>query len=180
MRRAAWIQHIRKISRISVIFGVFIWVLPAKAGQLTLSPALTAELNQVLSISDVLHRSLVEQNEEQIEISLREIVLQLEKARAASYMAKPHDRRHLIKMLDAAYEQFELTQSSYGDERKERLAEGFHQLANLVRVYKLDRSFGIFFCPKDRTTWVQKGHIARSPFRNQRQSRETCGIRVSR
>lgn len=172
-------HRIRTIFSLVLAIGVFSLGVPAVAGQLSLAPALTSELNHVLNISDVLHRSLVEQNEEQTEISLREMVIQLGRARAASFMAKPHDRRHLLRILDAAHEHFELTQSSYGDERRARLEEGFNQLANLVRVYRLDQSFGIFFCPKDRTTWIQKGYKARSPFRS-KQAGESCGIRVSR
>lgn len=152
----------------------------SNANGLTLAPNLTTELNQILSVSDHLHKSLVTQSEEQIEISLREMVLQLDRARAAANFAKPHDRRHLMRILDAAHESFELTQSLYGEERRTRLEAGFNQLANLVRVYRLDRSYSIFFCPKDRTTWVQRGYKAQSPFRSQKHVREPCGMRVSR
>ena len=150
------------------------------AGELHLAPALTNELNSVLRVSDGLHKSLVSHNEEQIEMGLRDLVLQLGKAKGASHLAKPHDRRHLVRILEAAHEQFELTQSSYGDERKARLEEGFNQIANLVRIYKLDRNFGIFFCAKDRTTWIQKGVKPQNPFRTEGSTREPCGMRVPR
>lgn len=143
---------------------------------LVLSPAMTNELNQVLKASEVLHRSLLSQNEEKVDLALRDVVWQLERARAASAKAKPHERGHLLRILDSAHEHFELTQASYGEERRSRLEDGFNQIVNLVRIYKLDRNYAIFFCPKDRTSWVQKGMKAQNPFKVE--NREPCGIRV--
>ena len=65
-----------------------------------------------------------------------------------------------MRILDAAKEQFELSQVAYGQERRERLTEGFNQLVNLVRIYKVDKVYGIYFCPVDRSTWVQTGNKA--------------------
>jgi len=179
MRRTALFLRNWRVFCVCIGLGLVTMASSASARQLSLAPALTSELNRVLNVSEALHRALVEQNEELTEISLREIVLQLGRARAASYLAKPHDRRHLMKILDAAYEQFELSQTSYGNERWARIEAAFNQLANLVRVYKLDPSFGIFFCPKDRTTWVQKGYKPRNPFKSYKHTDASCGIRVS-
>lgn len=162
-----------------VSFSLGITAHAASAGELRLAPAITHELNQVLKVSDGLHHSLLDRDDEQIEMSIRDMILQLDRAKSASMQTKPHDRRHLVRIIDAAHEQFELTQTSYGDERKLRLEDGFNQLVNLVRIYKLDSSYAIFFCPKDRTTWVQKGAKAQNPFRAEGH-RDNCGIRVSK
>jgi hypothetical protein len=148
-----------------------------RSGALVLGSRLTQELNLVLKASEGLTRSLVGQNEEQIELGLRDILWQIDKVRTLSSAAKPHERGHLIRILDAAHENFELTQTSYGEERRIRLEDGYNQLVNLVRIYRLDRSYGIFFCPRDRTTWIQRGGKPVSPFRSEPQ-REPCGIRV--
>lgn len=149
-------------------------------GELVLKPQLTRELNQVLKIGDAVHHALVIQDEEQTDLSLRDLVQQIDRARSMSYLAKAHERAHLVRILDGAREQFELTQAAYGQERRNRLEDGFNQLVNLVRIYRLDRSYAIYFCPKDKATWVQTGTKPKNPFRSPASSREPCGMRVQR
>jgi hypothetical protein len=170
-------RHVTFLAKFAICALLISLASPARAAEgLVLSPALTNELNQVLKASDVLHRALLSQNEEKVDLALRDVVWQLERARAASALAKPHERGHLLRILDSAHEHFELTQASYGEERRTRLEDGFNQIVNLVRIYKVDRSYSIFFCPKDRSTWVQKGLKAQYPFKVE--NREPCGIRV--
>jgi hypothetical protein len=151
----------------------------ALAGDLLLVPEVRHELNLVLKTGDILHKSLLTQDEEQIDLSLRDVLVQLTRARGSLIFAKPHERRHLVRIIDAAYEQFELTQSTFGDERRLRLTEAYNQQVNLVRIYHVDKAYGIFFCPKDRTTWVQRGLKVHNPFHPD-DTRESCGIRVTR
>jgi hypothetical protein len=146
---------------------------------LTLSPGLTRELNLVLKAGDAVHHSLVAQNEELTDIGLRDLLKQIAHARAHLNLAKDYERPHLVRILDAAKEQFELSQVAYGQERRVRLTEGFNQLVNIVRIYKVDKQYGIFFCPIDRSTWVQTGSKAQYPF-TPSGSREPCGMKVDR
>jgi hypothetical protein len=149
-------------------------------GTIALSSAvLTRELNLVLKAGDSVHHSLFAQNEELTDIGLRDLLKQIASARAHLGFAKDYERPHLVRILDAAQEQFELSQVAYGQERRARLAEGFNQLVNLVRIYKLDKQYGIYFCPSDRSTWVQTGTKAQYPF-SQAGSREPCGLKVER
>jgi hypothetical protein len=169
----------------AVIFLILTWCTimgqgeEAHASRLALAAPLTSELNLILRASEALHRSLIGQNDEQIEVGLRDILWQIDRTRGALYLAKPHERGHLLKILDAAREQFELTQTSFGEERRERLTDAYNHISNLVRIYRLDRDYLIFFCPKDRTTWVQRGARPQNPFRADLR-REQCGIRVSK
>lgn len=164
-----------------IYLGIFLvpismcWSAPK--GDLALAQDLVVELNMVLKATDSLHKSLISQNEEQVDLSLRDILQQIDRARTASRYAKPHEQRHLIRILEAAREQFELTQSSYGEERRLRLEEAYNQLVNLVRIYRVDPNYGIFFCAKDKTTWIQKGAKAQNPFRIDG-NRSPCGMRV--
>jgi hypothetical protein len=148
-------------------------------GTLMLSPALTRELNLVLKAGDAVHHSLVAQNEELTDIGLRDLLRQIAHASAHLNLAKDYERPHLVRILDAAKEQFELSQVAYGQERRVRLTEGFNQLVNIVRIYKVDKQYGIFFCPSDRSTWVQTGSKAQYPF-TPIGSREPCGMKVDR
>ena len=173
----------RRCALSAVVFAVaLLCAFPAIAGrnaELVLSPALTRELNLVLKTSEALHKSLVRQDDEQVEIGLKDLLQQIDHARALSHLAKPHERAHLVRILDAAREQFEVTKTAYGEQRRAHLEDAFNQLVNLVRIYRLDRAYGIFFCPKDKTTWVQKGAKPQNPFRTEG-GREPCGMRVER
>jgi hypothetical protein len=160
-----------------VVLGLVALPQHAFAGRLVLAPSLATELNLILRASDVLHQSLVNQNEEQIEMGLRDVIWQIDRTKSSLHMAKPHERGHLVRILDAARDHFEVTQTAFGDDRRASLAEGYNQLVNLIRIYRLDRSYDIYFCPKDRTTWVQKGSRVQNPFRTDSQ-RQPCGIRV--
>lgn len=168
----------RLVCAIAIIVGSLAQSMAwGAAGDLRLTPNVTDELNLVLKVCDSLHKSLLAQNDEQIDVGLREVIVQLVRAKSASTAVKPHERSHLLRILDAALEQFELTQGSIGDERRARLTEGFNQVVNLVRIYRLDGAYSIYFCPKDQTTWVQRGSRAQNPFRNAA-SQETCAMRV--
>jgi hypothetical protein len=135
------------------------------------------ELNRLLQASDVLHQTMVHGDDEQTEIGLRDVILQIDHIRGISTLAKDFERGHLMRVLDAAREHLELVQTTLGDERREHLQEAMNQIVNLVRVYRVDRSYGIFFCPKDKTTWVQKGMRGENPFRGPA-SQKDCGIKV--
>jgi hypothetical protein len=151
----------------------------AGAGELVLEPQMMTELNAVLKTSVSLHQSLVGQDDEQVELSLRDMLWELDHAKTLSAIAKPYERAHLVRILEAAHDSFSLMQSAYGDERRERLVEGYNQLVNLARIYHLDPAYGIFFCPKDKTTWVQRGSKPQNPFHGEA-GREPCGIKVPR
>ena len=178
-----------RIDRIAFIFTVLLSsaallsVAPGAAAattgprELPLAAPLTNELNLVLKAGDGLHKSLVNHDEEQIEMGIRDMLWQLEKAQGALVHAKMHERGHLIRILEAASDDFEITQRAFGDERRLRLAAAYNQLVNLARIYQLDRSYSIFFCPKDRTTWIQKGTAGLNPF-SRESGKDHCGIRV--
>lgn len=169
---------IRVLTILAFVISVFLVAPRVEAGELFLNSQLMLEINGVLKASDTLHRSLIQQNEEQVELGLRDLIQQINRARELSYLAKPHERQHLIRILDAAKEHFEITQTSFGSERRDRLEDGFNQLVNLVRIYKVDRSYAIYFCPKDKSTWVQTSAKAQNPFRTEAGNREPCGIKV--
>ncbi len=133
----------------------------------------------MLKAGDSVHHSLVAQNEELTDIGLRDLLKQISTARTHLSLAKEYERPHIVRILDAAKEQFELSQVAYGQERRARLTEGFNQLVNLVRIYKLDKQYGIYFCPNDKSTWVQTGTKAQYPFSTSG-SREPCGLKVER
>ena len=130
---------------------------------IVLSQVLTSELNQLLSDSGELHRSFFNQNEESISQALSKTLKQINRAKESSVVIEEHSRSHLNKILDAAKGRLELTQTTEGDARRRNLKSAFEQLAHLARIYKVDRRFRIFFCPKDRSSWVKVGWKAKNP-----------------
>lgn len=168
----------------ALVFAVLASVLApyfarAASGELVLAPQLTRELNAVLQAGDDLRLTLIQQNEEQADIGIRDLLQQIDRARALSHLAKPHERQHLLRILEAAKESFQVVQTTYGSERRGHLEDGYNQLVNLVRIYRLDRVYSIFFCPKDKTSWVQKVGRAQSPFaRGPASARDSCGMRI--
>ena len=79
-------------------------------------------------------------DEEQIEMGLRDMLWQLEKAKAALVHAKMHERGHLIRILEAASDQFEVTQRAFGEERRLRLASANISACNLSAIALLSSS----------------------------------------
>lgn len=167
------------MSRLLLIFILsFFYFGRAEAGRIELTSRLSVELNQILKASETLQQAMVNKSEDQLDFSVREIVLQIQKTVSLSSLAKPHERNHLLRILRTARENFEMAQGSYGQEREEHLTSGLNQLVNIVRIYRVDRAYGIFFCPKDKNSWVQKGKKPQNPFRSPASSLD-CGLRVA-
>jgi hypothetical protein len=175
-------SHFTILSWFTAAIVAILSVAMATGGELALTPKIMNGLNQVLRASDFLHKSLVSKDEEQIELGLRDILVELDRTRVTSIQAKPHERRHLVRIINTAHEQFEQTRTTFGEERRQRLEEAYNQLVNIVRIYRVDRTYGIFFCAKDRTTWIQTGNRPQNPFRaiSDGGHRESCGMRVPR
>jgi hypothetical protein len=150
----------------------------AVAGRIDLTPRLSAELNKILKVSETLQGSMLNKSEDQLDVSVREMVSQIERTVSLSRLAKPHERNHLLRILRSARENFELAQGSFGKERDSHLENGLNQLVNIVRIYKVDRAYGIFFCSRDKNSWVQKGKKPQNPFRGPA-SKVDCGMRVA-
>lgn len=168
------------IRRVLIVSGLVLGSVSISAGaeELPLNPLLATELNRVLQAGDALHKSLVAQNEEQIEIDIHQLLWQIGSARDASATVKPHERGHIVLILDSAQREFEQTRTLYGEERRTRLEKGYDQIVNLLRIYRLDRAYSIFYCRDDNTSWIQKGQRGQNPFRPK--TLKNCGIRVER
>lgn len=160
----------------TVVLFCLLWNVSAYGGELSLQPHLRTEINALLATYDGLHAALVSRQDEQIEIRIRDVIRQIERARSFLSFAKPHERSHLRLLLESAHGRLELAQTAFGDQRRAYLEEAINAFVNLVRIYRVDRSYGIFFCAKDRKSWVQKGASARNPFLAP--AARECGFRV--
>lgn len=153
------------VGMVSLTFLVSIEVGAAPArSRLALPPAVTAELTSLLSAGDSLHQALIKQDDEQVEVALKDIELALKRTVSASVVLRPYERSHLLKLLEATQEHSELARASGHADRRERLIDIFNNMANFVRIYSVDARFKIFFCGKDRMTWVQTRARGQHPF----------------
>lgn len=123
--------------------------------RLRLEPNTMAEVSILLSHGDDLHSALTKQEDEQIEVTLRDIQVSIARTMSASIRVKMHERAHLLKILESMAENVEIARNSGLTERRERIADIFNMMANIVRIYGVDARFKIFFCARDKMTWIQ-------------------------
>ena len=155
---------------LSILASIFISVIVVapvdarRAQRLSLEPNTMAELTALLSAGDALHTGLQKQDDEQIDASLRDIEIASRRTIAMSARLKPHERSHLMKVLEAIESNVGVARNSGHSDRRERISDIFNMMANLVRVYGVDTSFKIFFCGRDKVTWIQRKPAGQYPF----------------
>lgn len=132
--------------------------------RLRLEPNTMAEISVLLSHGDDLHSALTKQEDEQIEVTLRDIQVSIARTMSASIRVKMHERAHLLKILESMAENVEIARNSGLTERRERISEVFNMMANVVRIYNVDARFKIFFCSRDKMTWIQTKARGAYPF----------------
>lgn len=133
----------------------------ARRGKIKIKEALRTELNAVLKSTSDLHQACVKQNDEQVATSIRRLLINIERANKKSVLAA-NQQTHLVKILNAAKREFEMSQVMSGNERRKRLKSAFGQIVQIAKVYQVDR-YRIFFCSKDRSVWIQKSWKAKNP-----------------
>lgn len=125
------------------------------AERIVLEPRTATELTLLLSAVDGLHSALIRQDDEQVDVSLRDIEVATRTTMNVSVLMKPHERTHLMKNLESIDASVGVARNSGHNDRRERIADIFNTSANLVRVYSVDSRFKIFFCARDKMTWIQ-------------------------
>lgn len=157
--RCRHFSHITALSRgfaLLVLTVVTVTVANARRiERLRLESNTMAEITILLSHGDDLHSALTKQEDEQIEVTLRDIQVSIERTMLASTKVKPHERAHLLKILESMAENVEIARNSGINERRERIADVFNMMANVVRIYGVEARFKIFFCSRDKMTWIQ-------------------------
>lgn len=124
---------------------------------------LSQEIDAVLSMTAEFHKVRVSKEEElaqQTAIGLAQKI-----AEAKTLSEKIHDVQnvHITKILDSAYESLK----NYNDNPKAAGAVGvlkdfFKEIVQITQVFEV-KKYKIFFCPLDRSLWLQKDSKARNP-----------------
>ncbi|CAN5404130.1 hypothetical protein BH10BDE1_BH10BDE1_30440 [soil metagenome] len=151
-----------------------------KGERLQLEPNTMAELTVMLSAGDALHGGLTKQDDEQVDVALRDIELATRRTISVSARLKPYVREHLVKVLEVIESNVGAARNSGHIDRRERISDIFNMMANLVRVYSVDARFKIFFCGRDKMTWIQTKPNGVYPFNDSREpaGERNCALRA--
>ncbi|MDX9731052.1 MAG: hypothetical protein RBT63_04715 [Bdellovibrionales bacterium] len=147
-----------------------------RAQRLVLETGTMAELTGLLSAGDALHYALTKQDDEQIEVALRDIEIATQRTMAAANRLRLHERSHLVRILESIEENVDVARNSGHGDRRDRISDIFNMQANLVRIYGVDTRFKIFFCSRDKVTWVQTRPRGQYPFLDH--GERDCAIRA--
>jgi hypothetical protein len=151
----------------------------AKETRLPLAREIRDPLQNVLIVNESIQVALIKQDEEALELALRDFEVAVRNAIAASRpVMKPHDRSHFVKLLSPLLETCVGIRSSGLAERRELLGQLLNGVSNIVRIYRVDPRFRVYFCPRDRLTWVQLRSRGEHPLSNSSNSDRSCALRA--
>ncbi|MGE0764579.1 MAG: hypothetical protein AB7N80_14990 [Bdellovibrionales bacterium] len=122
---------------------------------------LRAELNAILKAAVSLQEASFKRNDRATSLAAKNLVKRLVSAEKKSGLAK-EQKTHLVKILSAAKSHLERSRRSAGSDRQTYYQKTFHQLVLIAQVYQLE-PYKIFFCPKDKSVWLQKGSKPQNP-----------------
>lgn len=144
------------------------------AKKIEVNGTLKSDLNNVLKGASDLHGACFNQDEALIAAQLKKLVGYIDQARKRVSLEEI-EKTHLEKMLHAAKGNLENSLTASGEDRENSLKGAFEQLVNLAKAYQLER-YQIFFCYKDKSTWLQKGWRPQNPIHPKKYGK--CGALV--
>lgn len=129
-------------------------------------PALKIELNSVLMDAAKLHEVSYQRNEREVESTVAKLLTSIDRAKKRSQKEKGQGV-HLSRILKSAQEHLAQSRHQLGETRRSSLKEAFTQIVEISHMYKLE-NYNVFFCPKDKSVWLQKGRKAQNPINPER------------
>lgn len=136
----------------------------AKRGpNIALGEHLTQSLNQIMDQSIALQTLVIEGRAERAKVVVGKIISQLESARRSSTDEPINIRSHLLKLIQASETKLGYLIGLRGEAFRLSFKEALETMAHFPRIYKLDQRYRIFFCDKDKSSWVQIGVRPRNP-----------------
>lgn len=119
------------------------------------------ELNALLKATVDLQQSSYKRKEKGVISSMRQLQMRLKSVAKKVYLAKQQST-HLIKIINSAQLNLGKAQKARDSRRHTFLQHVFSQLVIVAQLYQLD-TYKIFFCPKDKSVWLQKGSQPQNP-----------------
>lgn len=155
-------------------------VLSARNTKLELDPGTLSNINQLLENTSELHKALFDQNDSAVKKELTEMNLGINSVLTSigDFQVQNHGM-HLKRILQSTKNYLESYQNlNSSDKRLKNLKKAFSQLIQLVRIYRVDKKYRIFYCKADNSEWIQEGWKAKNPIHPSKHGR--CGQRAYR
>lgn len=155
-------------------------VLSARNTKLTLDPSTLMKINGLLGDTAELHKALYEQNDAAVKKELMEMNIGITSvlSEIGDFQLR-NNGMHLKRILQSTKQYLESYENlNSSDKRKKNLKKAFSQLIQLVRIYKVDKKYRIFYCKSDNSEWIQEGWRARNPINPDKHGK--CGQRAHR
>lgn len=141
----------------------------------SVSEKIRPELNLVLKEANQLHQALFHRDADQLDSAIVSMMSLIEQAEDKVVSIANSKNRHILQVLRSIHSSLVLTREFSGVRKSEKLKSVFSDVVQIATNYRLDR-YRLFFCPKDRTVWLQKGWKAQHPF--DRDRLKHCGAAI--
>lgn len=132
-----------------------------KPPPITLKPALKSEVSSLLKDMENVHAASTARSEAKLATSLSKAKAGIAKVRSKLNLAG-QQQLHISRILDTAEKGIDRAKTRTGAGRRAGMADAFYQIVQLVRVYGFT-DYKIYFCPKDKSTWFQRGKKPKNP-----------------
>ena len=137
--------------------------ISAAIKKMKLESHIAKQIETILDTSQLLHQSLISNDNNQVKIHLSHIKHLIFSANKAAYHSNINTLhlRHILQNTTRSIDQARL----HGRENliKENIKGMFNQLVLLSRTYRLNSRYPIYFCDKDKSVWLQKAGRIRNP-----------------
>ncbi|MFK8139011.1 MAG: hypothetical protein AB8E15_11675 [Bdellovibrionales bacterium] len=155
-------------------------VMARRHKKIPLDPPRLQQVNQILSESSDLGLALFSQKDDQVKQELTELNIQIRQILSSlGDFELQNQEMHLKRILLSTKNNLETYENiNTNDKKRVYLKKAFAQITQLVRMYKVDKKFRIFYCKDDNAEWVQTERKARNPVSPDRFGR--CGMRPYR
>ena len=163
-----------------ILFLFSTTALSARSTKLSLDEATIKKLNQLLNETTDFQAALYEQNDAKIKQEIIELnrVIDGFLVGLGDFQVQ-NQGMHLKRILRSTKNYLESYQNLNSQDKKiQNLKKAFSQLVQLVRIYKVDKEYRIFYCKSDNSEWIQKGWKAKNPIHPTKYGK--CGQRAYR
>ena len=118
--------------------------------------------NPLISLLDEavdLHHAIYSNQEDRIHLTLSKMINKIEEMQQFPQLLPYHQQSYTYNLLQSLTPQLEAIKESRG-KRKDNINVVNRTLTYMAHVYGL-RKYMVFFCPKDKSVWMQKGNKTR-------------------
>ncbi len=108
-----------------------------------------------------LHRAVYSKQEKQIHVALLKMRYQIEMLEKFPQLLPYHQQSYIKRLLQYLKPKLEAIKAPGDNRRKNNIASINRTITYMAHVYGLKKKYAVFFCPQDRSVWMQKEKKAR-------------------